>query len=173
MTIFKFLPVQHSSDFPPTFAPHAPQPARYFMLLHDGGLISPAPIPNFLCLCFDLRVFAHGEIDKEESMVATFPSSTPGEKSTFFTSYCRPFLWSTLPAVWSVRTLHQYTCRLLARIPHSKCFISPTPRTLPRWSSRPPGEPHAAASACCARPLRLLVILPSRLMPTLQVSSLK
>lgn len=55
------------------------------MLLHDGGLISPAPIPNFLCLCFDLRVFAHGEIDKEESMVATFPSSTPGEKSTFFT----------------------------------------------------------------------------------------
>ena len=79
----------------------------------------------------------------------------------------------SLPAVWSVRTLHQHTCRLLARIPHSKCFISPTPRTLPRWSSRAPGEPHAAASACCARPPRLLVILSSRLMPTLQVSSLK
>ena len=146
MTIFKFLPVQHSSDFPPTFAPHAPQPARYFMLLHDGGLISPAPIPNFLCLCYP------------HFLLLTVDHS---------------FGQLSLPAVWSVRTLHQHTCRLLARIPHSKCFISPTPRTLPRWSSRALGEPHAAASACCARPLRLLVILPSRLMPTLQVSSLK
>ena len=69
MSVFKFYPVQHSSDFPLVFARipyNQAEILRYFTLRHDDGLlISPAPTPNVLCLCLDLRVCAHSEIDEE------------------------------------------------------------------------------------------------------------
>jgi hypothetical protein len=89
MTIFKFHLVQLSSDFPPTFALHAPQLARnppIFTLLHeDGLLISLTPRPNILCLCFDLRVCAGGSFLRFSHFKCFISPLTPRTLS------CSPF----------------------------------------------------------------------------------